>query len=112
MERAYNLEPNELQQQQQLAEEHQRALAEFGGLTLQLESVRGRIPLIEQRQRELISQVAQRHGVTNFVAARIVNRNLVCQLPDEYAPEAPANLPQPTTVRGLRANGADAPVKE
>lgn len=96
MERAYNLEPNEAQQQQQLADEHQRVLAEFGGLTLQMENVRTRIPQVEQRQRELINQVAQRHGVTNFVAARIVGKNLVCMLPDEPAVMDPRDM-----VKGL-----------
>lgn len=112
MERAYNLEPHELQQQQQLTEEHQRALAEFGGLTLQMENVRGRIPQIEQKQRELVSQVAQRHKVTNFLAARIVNQNLVCMLPDEPQPIDVPVAPAAPTVRGLRANGSDQPVKE
>lgn len=121
MERAYNLEPHELQQQQQLSEEHQRALAEFGGLTLQMENVRTRIPQLEQKQRELVSAVAQRHGVTNFIAARIINRNLICQLPDEPVTVGPeltgravtsdCDIPVPGPVRSLRTN-AHATVKE
>lgn len=110
MERSYNLEPHELHQQQQLEAEHQRALAEFGGLTLQLENVRPRIGQIEQKQRELVSAVAQRHGVTNFLAARIINRNLVCMLPDE-APMLPTMDAAPATPP-IRSNGAEHPAKE
>ena len=109
MERAYNLEPHEKQQHQQLESEHQRALAEFGSLTLQLENIRPRIAQLEQKQRELTSQVAQRHGVTNFLAARLINNNLVCMLPDE--PQT-IDVQVPAAAPALRTNGAALPEKE
>jgi hypothetical protein len=104
MERSYELQPNELQQQQALNEENQQALAQFGSLTLQMETLRARLPKIEEKQRELVNQVAQRHGVTHFLAARIVNRSLICLFPDE--PVAPEPVAAPA-VRNSRANGPE-----
>jgi Tfp pilus assembly protein PilO len=102
MERAYNLQQDELQQQQQLEMEQRDTLAQFGALTLQLEQVRARLPQIEERQRSLITQVARRHSVANYLTARIVGANLICQLPDPAPDDGPA------AIKNLRPNGAAA----
>jgi hypothetical protein len=102
MERAYNLQPEELQQQQQLDIEQRDTLAQFGALTLQLEQVRARLPQIEERQRSLITQVARRHSVGSYLTARIAGANLVCQFPDPVPDDGPQ------IVRGVKPNGQPA----
>jgi hypothetical protein len=100
MERAYNLQPEELQQQQQLEIEQRDCLAQFGALTLQLEQARARLPQIEERQRSMITQVARRLNIGNYLTARIAGGNLVCQFPD------PGPDDGPSVIRTFRANGA------
>jgi hypothetical protein len=102
MERAYNLQSDELQQQQQLELEQRDCLAQFGALTLQMEQCRARLPQIEERQRSLITQVARRHGAANYLTARIAGTNLVCQFPDAIPDDGPQS------IRTFKANGAAA----
>lgn len=111
MERAYDLQPHEMQQQQALEQEHRQLMAQFGAMTYQLEQVRARIPQIEERQRTLANQVIARHGVTNFLNARIIGNHLVCTLPDEPLAMPMMDVPE-SSVRTMRLNGPETTAKE
>jgi hypothetical protein len=82
MDQSYELEINELFQAEQLGSQHKELLARYGACTLELEQIRTLLPQVQEKQKELINRVAASRGVTQYVSARIIGRNLVCQTPD------------------------------
>ena len=104
MQKAFSLQQFEIAQAQTLEEERRNLLARLGGLTLEMENVRGQIPGLDQRSRSLVQAVAQRAGVPNFLNARIDGGNLVCELPDE-PPAAAPSLPAAIQTDIGRVNG-------
>jgi hypothetical protein len=94
MERAYDLDQRELSRAAQLQQENQTLLARFGAATLEIETCRAAFPKLLEKQRELINDAVQRHGVESFLGARIEGRHVVCQMPDSVAdgPSAPVPI--------------------
>lgn len=94
MQKAYSLQPNEINQAQQLDEERKTCLAQIGALTLDMETARAQLPLVDQKRRQYLQSLVERYGVTEYRSARIDGNNLVCDLPD--GPSAQASpLPVP-----------------
>ena len=112
MEKAYSLQPSEIQQSEEIQNDRQRLLAQFGALTLDLETCRAGITACADRERTVTRGVIQRLGVTEFQAARIAGTNLLCQVPDTLLPTQEV----PAAAKGLapaKANGQERPtVKE
>jgi hypothetical protein len=82
MQKAYNLQPDELRQVKQLEEEQRQLLAQYGSLELQRKAIKKRLPQIEEQQRGIVRNAVQRLGVTQFNAARIDGSNIVVDVPD------------------------------
>jgi hypothetical protein len=97
MQKAFSLQPHETAQAQALDEERRNLLARLGAATLEMESVRGQLPTLDQRGRTLVQSIAQRTGVREFISARIDGANLVCEVPNEPAPPHVATLDSLTT---------------
>ena len=104
--KAYSLNNHEIAQAQALEEERRNLLARFGGITLEMETIRAQLPQLDQRSRALVQTVVQRAGVPEFRTARIDGANLICDLPDEpMQPETPHAGP---VVDIQRVNGEAA----
>jgi hypothetical protein len=82
MQKAFGLQPNELAEAQQLDEERTRVLAQIGALTLDMETARAALPVVEQRRRQYLAKLVQQYGITEYRGARLENGNLICDLPD------------------------------
>jgi hypothetical protein len=90
MQKAHSLTPQETGMMQSLEDERRNLLAQFGGLTYELEGVRQQIPQLDQRRRLFVERVALRAGVTQFRTARIEGNNLIVDVEEaEPAPPAP-----------------------
>jgi hypothetical protein len=107
MERAYNLQPEESQLQQQLEMEQRECLAQFGALTLQLKQAKKRLPQIEERQRALITQAARRVGAANYLTARIAGPNLICQFPDSIPNDGPMPIDKAFKPNGVEHSATE-----
>jgi hypothetical protein len=89
MEKAFSLNPKEAQSYAQLEQESTRALAEYGGLTLQRKDAKKRLETIQEQQRSFVRSALMHRDVGEFSQARIGQGNLYCTLPDPVA-EPPA----------------------
>jgi hypothetical protein len=107
MERAYDMNPSEIGRAQRLESQNQELLARIGSATLELEQCKAQLPQIRDQQRALLSEIVGRHGIQNFVAARIDGHNIRVQLPDE-----PQVVPAPAPIIMQQVNGKAEPAKE
>lgn len=104
MQKAFSLEPHDLQQTQKLDQERTEVLAQIGALTLDMETARASLPLVERKRREHLAGLVQKFGVTEYRSAAIQGNNLVCDLPDP----PPQPLSDPRFAQG-RVTGIDGP---
>jgi len=81
--KAFSLQPHELQHVEQLQQEQQKLLAQFGALSLDLEAVRQQLTASQEKQRVLVAAAVMKNGIQNFTNARIEGKNLVCEVPDD-----------------------------
>jgi hypothetical protein len=103
MQKAFSLQPNEVNQAQQIEEERKNVLAQIGALTLDMEQARAQLPVVEQRRRQYLQTLVQQYGVTEFRTARIEGNNLICDVADG---------PQPLPPTPARTNGMELLAKE
>lgn len=103
MQRAYSLQPNEQQEAAALEQEHRNLLAQYGALMIDKARIRKALPASEEKQRALLRRCLERHGVTQFNAARMDGPNILVELPD--APEA---LTPPPAIPEAHVNGKAA----
>jgi hypothetical protein len=86
---SHSLLPHEQQLVKTTQEEAQKAIAETGGLLLQLEQARKILDACQERQRMLVNMALARLGVTEFRQARIDGGNLIVEVPDTSAVSKP-----------------------
>jgi hypothetical protein len=101
MQRAFSLQPHEINQAQQIDEERKTVLAQIGALTLDMETARAQLPVVEQKRRQYLANLVQLYGITDYRAARLEGGNLICDLPDAPQAQAPPDPPLPAP----RVNG-------
>lgn len=106
MQKAFSLAPNEVQQTQQLDQERTEVLAQIGALTLDMETARASLPLVERKRREYLATLVRKYGVTEYRTASIQGGNLVCDLPDgPQTMQPPEALTGDAKLANGRANG-------
>ena len=100
MQRAYSLQPNEQQEAAALEAEHRNLLAQYGALMIDKARIKKALPASEEKQRQLLRRCLERHGVTQFNAARMDGMNILVDLPDEAALAPVGPVPVPPHVNG------------
>lgn len=80
MEHSFELERHERIDADALQFEHQRLLARYGAVTLELEALRVLLPQAKERQRDLINRILAGHKISNYLSARIDGDYVLCQL--------------------------------
>jgi len=98
MQKAFSLQPNELQQSQALESERLELLAQLGSMQLENERIRARLPQVIELQRKLVQGAVQRLGIERYNVAHIDRTNVIVDLPDEQAS-------LPTTDENAHPNG-------
>lgn len=98
MQKAFSLQPHERQQAQQLDEERKTILAQIGALTLDMESARAQLPIVEQKRRQHLQNLIQQYCVGDYRAAKLEDGNLICDVVEAQEPKGP--LPVPPRVNG------------
>jgi hypothetical protein len=104
MQKAFNLQPEEIRHASAIDEERKNLLAQYGALELERKRIRKTLPSLDERQRAMVRTVLSRLKIDQFNGARIDNGNLIVDLPDEAVAAAPALVAE-------RVNGAAAEAK-
>ena len=104
MQKAYNLQPDELRQAMAIDDERKNALAQYGAVELERKRIRKLLPTLDERQRTMVRTVLSRLKIDQFNGARIDNGNLLVDLPDEAAAAATAPVAL-ERVNGTAAEG-------
>jgi len=82
MQKAFSLQPNEMNQATALDEERKTVLAQIGALTLDMETARAALPVVEQKRREFLASLVKQYQVGDYRSARLEGSNLICDMPD------------------------------
>jgi hypothetical protein len=93
MEKSFSLEPKEAQGYAQLEQDHVKALADFGALTLQRKDAKKRLETIQEQQRSFVRSALMHRDVGEFMQARIGQGNLYCTVPDAPPEPTPPKKP-------------------
>ena len=106
--KAYSLQEYEIDQNRVLEEERRNLLAQFGRLTLELESVRAKMTNLDLQQRTFVDAIAQRHTTAQYKWIRIENNHLVgdfMEQPEQPQATAPIAPPADPVQNVERVNG-------
>jgi hypothetical protein len=91
MEKAFQLEPRETQAFALLERERKDALAEIGGLSLQMEAARKTLDTVMARQEAYLRNMLTNRGVDRYDGVQLANNHMIVRLPD-LAPEVVAQV--------------------
>lgn len=83
MQKAYSLSIEEQTEVSQLENEQRNLLAQLGAISIDKKRIKKALPANEEKQRALLRKIVERHGVTQYTAARLQSGNLVVEVPDE-----------------------------
>jgi hypothetical protein len=102
MQRTFTLEPNEQRVLAGLEQENTNTLARVGAIMLDLETARQQLAMVQEKQRGFLREAMTARHIEQFQEARVINGQIVAQLPDEI-------LPAPTPITAAKdgpVNGA------
>lgn len=108
MQKAFNLQPHETQQSQQLEAERLDLLAQLGAMKLEDERIRARLPQVVEEQRKLVRGTVQRLGIERYNSAIFREGNVIVDVPDEPPAPPAGNEPAPPApdAASQHTNGA------
>ena len=101
MQRACGLQPDEIRQSRELDQLVNALYQQYGQIQRQREQIQERLPQVEDQQRALVRNVVARLGINVFHAARIVEPNILVDVPDEPAPSTADGMDKEQKPDGL-----------